>query len=207
MQTTNDKPLGEKHEQEEIDEVTQIKYFGGHEFDGIKELDNPMPPWLKYIFYVTIIITATYLTRLLVFKDESIIQKKEYRNEMAAASAKTEEATKAEETKTAAAPAMTREQILAAGKDVYDKICTVCHGKFGEGLVGPNFTDEYWIHGGSPEDLKKVIVDGVLDKGMLSYKSQLSGKQINQVIEYILSLQGTNPPNQKAPQGEKFVRN
>lgn len=206
MQTTNDKPLGEKHEQQEVDELTQIKYFGGHEFDGIKELDNPMPPWLKYIFYVTIIITATYLTRLVVFKDESIIQKKEYSNEMAAARAKTEDVAKAEETKAATAPAMTREQTLAAGKVVFDKICYVCHGKFGEGLVGPNFTDDYWIHGGRPEDLKKVIVDGVLDKGMLSYKSQLSGKQIDQVIEYILSLQGTNPPNAKAPQGEKFVK-
>jgi cytochrome c oxidase cbb3-type subunit 3 len=186
----------------EVDDVTQIKYFGGHEFDGIKELDNPLPPWLKYIFYITIILSATYLTRLVVFKDESIIQKKEYRNEMAVANAKTEVAEK-EAAQTVAAP-LTHEQILADGKNVYDKICIVCHGKFGEGLVGPNFTDEYWIHGGKPEELKKIIVDGVIDKGMLSYKSQLSAKQINHVVEYILSLQGTNPPNPKAPQGEKY---
>ena len=160
----------------------------------------------EYIFYVTIVITVTYLTRLVVFKDETIIQKKEYSMEMAAARAKTESAEKAEATKTAEQP-MSQEQILAAGKVTYDKICYVCHGKFGEGLVGPNFTDEYWIHGNKPEDLKKVVVDGVLDKGMLSYKSQLSNKQIDQVIAYILSLQGTNPPNPKAPQGEKMAKN
>jgi cytochrome c oxidase cbb3-type subunit 3 len=73
-------------------------------------------------------------------------------------------------------------------------------------LVGPNFTDDYWIHGANPEDLKKVIVDGVIEKGMLAYKSQLSNKQIDQVIAYILSLHGTNPPNQKAPQGVKVEK-
>lgn len=207
MHTNDDDKLKEPQEaHSEVDDVTQIKYFGGHEFDGIKELDNPLPPWLKYIFYITIIISVSYLTRLVVFKDESIIQKKEYRNEMAAARAKTEVAEKEEATKAVAAP-LSNEQILAAGKVVFDQICFVCHGKFGEGLVGPNFTDEYWIHGGKSEDLKKVIIDGVIEKGMISYKSQLNDKQINHVIAYILSLQGTNPPNPKAPEGVKFVKN
>jgi len=126
---------------------------------------------------------------------------------MKAARAKTEVAGKEEAVKAAAAAPMTQEQILAAGKITYDKICVVCHGKFGEGLVGPNFTDDFWIHGGKPEDLLKVINEGVIDKGMLSYKSQLNKKQIDHDIAYILSLQGTNPPNQKAPQGVKFVKN
>jgi cytochrome c oxidase cbb3-type subunit 3 len=207
MHTSNNNELkGHNEIQEEVDDATKIKYFGGHEFDGIKELDNPLPPWLKYIFYFTIVVSFAYLTRLVVFKDDSIVQKKEYGKEMAAARAKTETAEKEEATKAVAQP-MSQEQILAAGKVTFDKICYVCHGKFGEGLVGPNFTDEYWIHGNKPEDLKKVIVDGVIDKGMLSYKSQLSNKQIDQVIAYILSLQGTNPPNPKAPQGEKMAKN
>lgn len=205
MHTNDGEKLKEPHKvHHEIDDVTQIKYFGGHEeYDGIKELDNPLPPWLKYIFYITIIISVSYLTLLVVFKDDSIVQKKEYSKEMASARAKTEVEAKEETTKSAAQP-MTKEQTLAAGKVVFDKICYVCHGKFGEGLVGPNFTDNYWIHGNRPEDLKKVITEGVLDKGMLSYKSQLSNKQIDQVIGYILSLQGTNPPNPKAPQGVKY---
>ena len=208
MLANDDDKLKESREaHQEVDDATQIKYFGGHEeYDGIKELDNPLPPWLKYIFYITIIISFAYLMRLVVFKDDTIIQKKEYSKEMAAARAKTEVAVKEEAVKTAAQPAMTQEQILAGGKVTFDKICYVCHGKFGEGLVGPNFTDDYWIHGDRPEDLKKVIVDGVIDKGMLSYKSQLSGKQIDQVIAYILSLHGTNPPNQKAPQGVKVAK-
>jgi cytochrome c oxidase cbb3-type subunit III len=202
----DDKIKGPKQEVEEFDDVTKIKYFGGHEYDGIKELDNPLPPWLKYLFYVTIIISVAYLTLVFVFKDASVIQKKEYSNEMRAARAKTEVEVKEEAVKSTAKP-LTREEILAAGKVVFDKICYVCHGKFGEGLVGPNFTDEYWIHGGKPEDLLKVVNEGVIDKGMLSYKSQLNKTQINNVIAYILSLQGTNPPNQKAPQGVKFVKN
>lgn len=203
----NDNEIKDSHKQhEEVDELTSIKYFGGHEYDGIKELDNPLPPWLKYIFYVTIVLSVVYLTRLVVFKDANIMQKKEYGKEMAAARAKSEKAEKEEATQSAVQP-MSQEQILAAGKVTYDKICYVCHGKFGEGLVGPNFTDEYWIHGNKPDDLKKVINDGVIDKGMLSYKSQLSKKQIDQVIAYILSLQGTNPPNPKAPQGEKMAKN
>ena len=208
MHANNDDKLKEPHNtHQESDHETQIKFFGGHEeYDGIKELDNPLPPWLKYIFYITIIISFAYLTRLVVFKDETIVQKKEYSKEMAAARAKTEVAAKEDAVKTAAQPAMTQEQILAAGKVTFDKICYVCHGKFGEGLVGPNFTDDYWIHGNRPEDLKKIIVDGVIDKGMLSYKSQLSNKQIDQVIAYILSLHGTNPPNQKAPQGVKVEK-
>jgi len=205
MHANDDDKLNEPHE---VDDATQIKFFGGHEeYDGIKELDNPLPPWLKYIFYITIIISFAYLMRLVVFKDDTIIQKKEYSKEMAAARAKTEVAVKEEAVKTAAQPALTEDQILAGGKVTFDKICYVCHGKFGEGLVGPNFTDDYWIHGNRPEDMKKVIVDGVIDKGMLSYKSQLSGKQIDQVIAYILSLHGTNPPNQKAPQGVKIAKN
>jgi len=208
MHTNADNQLDNPNEvHQDVDDVTQIKYFGGdHEYDGIKELDNPLPPWLKYLFYVTIIISASYLVLLFVFEDDDIIQRKEYRKEMMAARAKTEVAVKEESVKAAAAP-LTQEQILAAGKVIYDKTCLVCHGKFGEGLVGPNFTDEYWIHGGKPEDLLKVINDGVIEKGMISYKSQLNPTQINNVIAYILSLQGTNPPNPKAPQGEKFAKN
>jgi len=206
MHTNDEDQLNkQKNVHQETDDATQIKYFGGHEYDGIKELDNPLPPWLKYLFYVTIVFSVSYLVLLFVFEDDDIVQKKEYRKEVMAARAKSDVAATEEATKTAAAAPMSEEQILAAGKAIYDKTCLVCHGKLGEGLVGPNFTDEYWIHGGKPEDLLKVINEGVIEKGMISYKSQLNKTQINNVIAYILSLQGTNPPNQKAPEGVKFV--
>ena len=205
MLTNEDNKAGKPIDShQEIDDATQIKYFGGQEYDGIKELDNPLPPWLKYIFYITIVIAFSYMMLLFVFHDDHIVQSQEYSIEMAAANVRNEIAVKEQSVKSAAQP-MTREQTLAAGKVIFDKICYVCHGKFGEGLVGPNFTDDYWIHGGRPEDLLKIVNEGVIEKGMLSYKSQLNKTQINNVIAYILSLQGTNPPNQKAPQGVKFV--
>lgn len=200
MQTNDDnKHTNSPLNNQEVDELTNIKYFGGHDYDGIKELDNPLPPWLKYLFYVTVIMSAAYLVLVLVFEDSDFIQTKEYKKEVFA-SIKNSEAEKTEITEV---KPLTEEEILAAGEKVYTNLCQVCHGKFGEGLVGPNFTDKYWIHGGTADELKKVIVDGVLEKGMISYKSQLNEKQINNVTAYILSLQGTNPPNQRAAQGIK----
>lgn len=208
MLTNDDKEFDKPEEtDQEVDDVTQIKYLGGEEYDGIQELDNPLPPWLKYIFYITIIVAFSYMTRLVVFHDDSIVQKNEYYYEMTAAKAKTEVAATEEAKKEATSAPETPEQMKAAGKVIFEKNCVVCHGKFGEGLVGPNLTDDYWIHGGRPEDLKKTITDGVLDKGMLSFKSQLSNKQIDQVVAFVLSLQGTNPPNPKAPQGQKMDSN
>lgn len=184
------------------DDQSKINYIGGHDYDGIRELDNRLPPWLKYLFYVTIVFAAAYLMLVFVFEDDSVIQEAEYRNELAALEQHDEQPNEA-------APAevveRSEEEILAAGASTFGKICAVCHGKFGEGLVGPNMTDEYWIHGGSYEDMKQVIMDGVIDKGMIPYKNQLSKQKIDEVIRYIQSLQGTNPPNQKEAQGEKYV--
>ncbi|MDP4173134.1 MAG: c-type cytochrome, partial [Bacteroidota bacterium] len=80
-----------------------------------------------------------------------------------------------------------------------------CHGRQAEGLVGPNLTDDYWIHGGSIKDIFKVVKYGVPSKGMITWQNQLSPLQIQKVSSYVLSLHGTNPPNAKAPQGEKFI--
>lgn len=186
----------------EYDDITKIKYIGGHDYDGIRELDNNMPPFLKYVFYITIVFATAYLMLVFVFKDGSILQESEYQKEMAALQAEQE---KPEEAVPAVVKERSKEEVLAAGKETFDKICSVCHGKFGEGLVGPNMTDQYWIHGGTFDDKKKVIIEGIIEKGMISYKNQLSPRQIDDVIHYIESLEGTNPPNPKAPQGEKYV--
>ena len=204
MSTLEEKQNDNKQPEVEIDEVTNVKLIGGHEFDGIRELENPLPPWLKYLFYATIVFSAAYLILLFVFKDDSIIQDLEYQKEMAEARGELEKEAP-EEGVEAVAVVRTEEDILASGEKTFTKICAICHGKFGEGLVGPNFTDEYWIHGGSREDQYKIIINGVIEKGMISYKNQLSETQIQDVISYIHSLKGTNPPNPKAPEGEKYV--
>lgn len=187
----------------EYDEYTKIKFTGGHEFDGIRELDNRLPPWLKYLFYITIVFAFSYLMLVFVFKDDRVLQEKEYENEMAAVQGALEEMEDSS-SETVAAP-KSEAQILAEGKNTFDNICSVCHGKNGEGLVGPNMTDQYWIHGGSLEDMRNVVLNGVIAKGMISYRNQLSSSQIESVLRYIQSLQGTNPPNAKAPQGELYV--
>ena len=187
----------------EFDELTKIKYMGGHEYDGIKELDNRLPPWLKYLFYASIIFSVAYLMLVFVFEDDSILQEKEYKNEMAAIQ-QAQEQQDIEAEKVVTTP-KTEAQILGEGKNTFDNTCMVCHGKFGQGLVGPNLTDEYWIHGGSMEDMTNIVLNGVIEKGMISYSNQLSENQIESVLIYIQSLQGTNPSDAKAPEGEKYV--
>lgn len=93
---------------------------------------------------------------------------------------------------------------IAMGKPIFEQYCAVCHGKKGEGGVGPNFTDEYWLHGGAAEDMLNVIKYGVPEKGMISWKSMLSPSETGKVVCYIRSLKGTKPKNAKEPQGERY---
>ena len=192
----------------EIDELTKDRYLGGHEYDGIRELDNKLPRWWVYLFVVTIIFAVVYLLGYHVTKWWPL-QEDEYANEMKAAG----NVAKANPGPTINLETMvplTEKADLDAGQATYNKICFVCHGKDGQGLVGPNFTDQYWIHGDTItktvtiKNLFKVVTDGVIEKGMQSYKTQLTPQQIQQVLSFILTLQGTTPPNPKAPQGVKY---
>ncbi|MBI9072830.1 MAG: c-type cytochrome [Melioribacteraceae bacterium] len=178
-----------------------------HDYDGIFELDNKIPPWFSFLFYGTIIFGILYMVQYHVVQDGNI-QTREYNEEVAVATAQREILIKtgafiSEESATLVTDAAS----LLSGKDVYTKNCAACHGQAGEGLVGPNMTDEYWIHGGGVKDLFKTIKYGVPSKGMISWEQQLNPKQIQEVSSYILqSLQGTNPPNGKQPEGEKYVK-
>ncbi len=176
-----------------------------HDFDGIRELDNKIPPWWNALFYGAIIFGIIYMIDYHVIGDGNV-QEREYQEEIQAANLQREMLSKSgalisEETVTV----LTDAAALASGKEIFIKNCAACHGQNGEGLVGPNFTDEYWIHGGSIKNIYHTISEGVPAKGMISWKSQLSPNQIQEVGSYILSLKGTNPPNQKAPEGEKWV--
>ncbi|MBL7922847.1 MAG: c-type cytochrome [Bacteroidia bacterium] len=96
-------------------------------------------------------------------------------------------------------------EALGSGKDVYTKNCVACHGPQGEGTVGPNLTDDFWIHGGGIKNIFLTVTNGVPAKGMISWKSQLTPKQIQEVSSYIMSLHGSKPANGKEPQGDKWV--
>lgn len=176
-----------------------------HEYDGIRELDNNLPPLLNYIFVFTLIFSIFYIFHYTIFgTGDSPLQ--EYNNEIKAAQLERDELIKSgafinEKT----AVFMKDETSLGNGKTIFDVNCVVCHGSKGEGLIGPNFTDNYWIHGGDIGNIFKTVSVGVPEKGMISWKTQLSPKQIQLVSSYIMSLKGTNPPNQKQPEGILYI--
>lgn len=177
-----------------------------HDYDGIKELDNNLPPWWKYGFYVTIVVAIVYLINYHVIGTGDL-QGKEYENEMAKAKLEIEaymknSASNVDET---TVKLLTDPNDLATGKEVFMASCAACHGRLGEGGVGPNFADEYWLHGGSVQDIFKSIKYGWVEKGMKAWKEDLSPMQIAQVTSYIKSLKGTNPPNAKAAQGDLYT--
>ncbi|MDE5418218.1 c-type cytochrome [Labilibaculum sp. DW002] len=168
-----------------------------HDYDGIQELNNPMPTWWRYLFYVTIVFSAVYMFRYHVFGDD--LQIAEYEKEMALAEANKPKPTFDE----SSLVLMKGAKDLEAGKALYDKNCVACHALLGEGnAIGPNLTDDYWLNGGSLEDVYKIIKVGKPLKGMLAWQNQLSPEQMLQVSSYTMSLQGTNPPNAREAQGE-----
>jgi len=176
-----------------------------HDYDGIKELDNNLPPWWKYGFYLTILVGIVYLINFHVIGTGDL-QGKEYEKEMAQAKIEIDEfmKTSASNVDENTVKLLTETSDIAAGKEVFMANCAACHGKLGEGTVGPNFADEYWIHGGSVKDIFKSIKYGWVEKGMKSWKEDLSPMQIAQVTSFIKSLKGTNPPNAKAAQGDLY---
>ena len=177
-----------------------------HNYDGIKELDNALPPWWVWGFYLTIIFSVVYLLHYHIMKTGPSSEQ-EYKNEMAIAEQqiKDRQAKNADLITPETAQLLTTPEALGEGKEIFTKNCVACHGPEGGGTVGPNLTDEYWIHGGGIKNVFKTVTEGVPAKGMISWKAQLSPKQIQSVASYILSLQGTKPAGGKDPQGDKWV--
>lgn len=176
-----------------------------HDYDGIKELDNALPPWWKYGFYITIVVAVFYFLKFEVWKTGQD-QIQEYTTEMTEAKAATEAyLAEMKENVDEKTVVMTDAAGISVGKDLFAKTCVACHMSNGEGGVGPNLTDDYWIHGGSINDIFKTIKYGYPDKGMQAWSSTYSPVQMQQIASYIKSLKGTNPPNAKAPQGDLYT--
>jgi cytochrome c oxidase cbb3-type subunit III len=176
-----------------------------HDYDGIRELDNPLPPWWKYGFYITIGVAVVYLLNFHVFGfGKNPIQ--EYNAEMEKAKIQMEiynenNKNKIDENNVPMADAAG----LAKAKDIFEAKCYVCHGKLGEGGVGPNLTDNYWLHGGTLNEIYQSITHGYADKGMPEWSTFYTPLEISYLASYVKTLHGTNPPNAKAPQGVLFV--
>lgn len=183
-------------------EYQKGKVIEGHEFDGIKELDNPPPSWLMYVFYASIFFSVLYWGYYHAF-NEGPNQYQEYEMEVAAASAIMD--ARSAQLPPEATVASTDPADIEAGKALFmGKACFACHGMNGEGnAIGPNLTDDFTIHGCDFESTVKVIKTGVPAKGMTPYEGQVTQKEMEQLATYILSLKGSNPENAKEAQGEK----
>lgn len=177
-----------------------------HEYDGIKELDNVLPPWWVYLFYSTVIFGVIYLGKYHLFGGEN--QYQELDKELAIAQKEIEEYKKT------APDLLTADQVvlvtepadIAAGKALFDSNCVACHRADGGGGIGPNLTDEYWILGGDVKDIFNTIMEGGRDgKGMVAWKQQIKPTDIQKIASFILTLQGTNPADAKAPEGDKVA--
>jgi cytochrome c oxidase cbb3-type subunit 3 len=177
-----------------------------HEYDGIREMSYGMPPWLTTFFLVTIGFGVIYFINMYVLE---IVphQEDEYKAEMALAEEQAIERNKklANSIDENTVKLTTSQEVLAEGKEIYTANCRACHGAEGQGGVGPNLTDRYWKHGGSIQDVFKIVKYGVPDKGMISWSNKLNPAKISAVSNYILTFQGTNPPNQKGPEGEEYI--
>jgi len=171
-----------------------------HDYDGIKELDNPPPRWIMALFYITIGFSIIYGAYYFWLK-QGDHQDAEY----ARKSEIHDVEFKMNTPSTGELVALTDAASVDAGKAIFKEMnCFACHGMNGEGnAIGPNMTDEYYLHGCKIQDIFNVIKNGVPAKGMTPFKGQMSDEKIQKVASFILSLKGTNPANAKAAQGEK----
>jgi cytochrome c oxidase cbb3-type subunit 3 len=208
------------------------------DYDGIREMDNSLPRWWLYLFFVSIIIAVVYMVYYHVLR-VGYLQEDEWRRQIDPTFVRTTAADQrlfgilpqyrtplyapggdrtprmlalakpqkaavflTRETDTLTYVAVTDMARLADGEKTFKNICSQCHGKLGEGGVGPNLTDDYWLHGGAISDVVRSAKYGYPSKGMVPWQGTLKEAEIINVASYILTLRGTNPPNARAPQGD-----
>ncbi len=177
-----------------------------HDYDGVHELDNNLPPWWKGLFYVTIAFAPVYLY-FNQFSDYAQTVDQEYTTEMTLAEAKVAAYLRTQDNvlDESNVPLLAESDALGRGETIFTAKCAPCHGKAAEGGIGPNLTDAYWLHGGSITDVYRTIKNGVPEKGMIPWKNELRPRDMQEVASFILSLQGTDPANGKEPQGDLYA--
>lgn len=177
-----------------------------HEYDGIRELDNPLPGWWLTTFFATIIFSFLYWIHYEFGRGQT--QWAELKSDMAQIESLKKSQPGGSESEEDLAKLLASATHLDEGKAVYEGKCGACHGPQLQGLIGPNLTDDYWLHGrGKLTEIVAVIRKGVPEKGMPPWEGQLKDNELKAVTVYIAKQKGSNPPNPKAPQGEKIVGN
>jgi cytochrome c oxidase cbb3-type subunit 3 len=175
-----------------------------HEYDGISELDNPVPIWFNALFYSTMTFAVVYILIYHVF-GWGMNQHQEYVQEMEKAEIAKQEYLAQAANLIDESSVLFDETKVAAGSAVFQANCVACHGGAGEGGIGPNLTDKFWLHGGEIKDIFKTVKYGVPDKGMVPWEQTLTPGQIAEVSSYIVSLRDTKPANPKEPQGTEVA--
>jgi len=175
-----------------------------HEADGIRELDNKLPRWWVYLFYGTIVFAAVYLSYYHVYgslePDKVKLSAAEYQAEMVVGDLLKSNALAKFESNIATLEPAKEAAVQAGGKQTFLRLCAPCHRPDGGGLVGPNLTDDYWIHGSNFTDNVRTIWNGVPEKGMITWKNYLKPSEVYEVASFIYTLRGTHPPNPKPPE-------
>ncbi|MEM9553605.1 MAG: cbb3-type cytochrome c oxidase N-terminal domain-containing protein [Acidobacteriota bacterium] len=175
-----------------------------HSFDGIQEFDNRLPNWWLWILYGSIVYSIGYW---ILFHTLEVVPHPTGRYEAdmrAAEEAQLANLAAGGVTNESLAMMATMDDMIAEGREHFVTYCVVCHSDQGQGLVGPNLTDEYWIHGGSPMDIRQTIMDGVPSKGMAAWGGQLGPRRVDQAVAYLLTIRDTNVEG-KPPEGELYV--
>jgi len=177
-----------------------------HDYDGIKELDNVLPPWWVYLFYATIIFAFVYLVRFHVMGDYTQSQEFDKEVELATIEIAKNAAAAPDDMNIDKVTQLKDAGSIAFGKEVFTNTCAACHKADGGGSVGPNLTDEFWINGGGIKNVFKVISEGSPNNpSMVAWKNTLKPTDIQKIASYVLSLQGTKPAGSKPAEGEKWV--
>ncbi len=188
------------HSSSEADGTEQDQLLD-HCYDGIQEYDNPMPRWWKAIFWGSFFFSLAYLFHYWVGNGTSLSE--DYADDLAAANAiRAKEAMSQEISEASLAQVLADPTSVSKGAEVFSTRCVACHLEQGQGSIGPNLTDDHWIHGeGQLMGIYEVVSEGVAAKGMPAWNRQLTPEELRQVVAYVGTLRGTNVPG-KAPEGE-----
>lgn len=177
-----------------------------HEFDGIKEYDNPLPRWWVAIFWITIIATPLYIIYFHFGTGTSEMQQYQAQMDSFYEMQREQLLALGEVSEPVLTKVMDNGPMVESGRKIFVGKCAQCHESDGGGNIGPNLTDDYWLHGGNLMDIYVTIRDGVPAKGMISWQRQLTEADMMAVSAYVGTLQGTTPAKSKEPQGDRFIR-